>query len=91
MHGMHVAEMPVAVLYERPPEVPDCSWTIYFEATAEMEDMLADVERLGGQVIVPKFTIESGGDFGIAMDPTGAVFGLIKSLSPDSAEPAAAS
>jgi predicted enzyme related to lactoylglutathione lyase len=78
-HGMTIGEVPVAGIFQRPADVPVDAWTIYFEAPGDMDSTLARVRELGGTVLREKFHVEGTGDIGVAADPTGAVFGLLKS------------
>jgi uncharacterized protein len=78
-HGMTIGEVPVAGIFQRPEDVPVSSWTIYFEAPSDMDSTLARVRELGGMVLRESFHVEGTGDIGVAADPAGAVFGLLKS------------
>jgi hypothetical protein len=79
-HGMAIDDTPVAGVFKRPDNVPVCAWTIYFEAPGEIDQVTADVRRLGGSILRDKFTVEGTGDIAVVADPAGAVFGLMKSL-----------
>ena len=64
-----------------PPDSPQPSaWTVYFAS----DDAAADAEQikaLGGQVIVEPMTIPESGVMVIAVDPTGAAFGLWQTIN----------
>jgi hypothetical protein len=56
------------------------AWLIYFEVPqATMDDALADVTRLGGQVAMGPMEVPGVGVIGVGTDPTGGWFGLMKS------------
>ena len=74
-----IGETPVAGLMKRPDDVPVCTWTIYFESPGTIAESAAMVTELGGTVLREPFTVEGTGDILIAADPTGAVFGMLKS------------
>lgn len=77
-HGMTIGETPVAGVFKRPPDVPP-AWTIYFESPGSIEESAAKVTELGGTILREPFTVEGTGDILVAADPTGAVFGMMKS------------
>jgi len=45
-----------------------------------LEDILEEVEELGGKIIVPQTTITDVGDFAVIQDPQGAVISLMEHL-----------
>jgi uncharacterized protein len=77
-HGLTIGDAPVAGVFKAPEGVPS-AWTIYFEAPGAIDDVLANLRELGGTVLQDKFTVEGTGDITVVADPTGAVFGLMKS------------
>jgi uncharacterized protein len=79
-HGLAIDDSPVAGVFKRPDNVPVRAWTIYFEAPGEIDQVTADVRRLGGSILRDKFTVAGTGDIAVVADPAGAVFGLMKSL-----------
>jgi predicted enzyme related to lactoylglutathione lyase len=79
-HGLTIGETPVAGLMKRPDDVPVCTWTIYFESPGTIAESAAKVTELGGTVLREPYTVECTGDILIAADPTGAVFGMLKSV-----------
>lgn len=50
-------------------------WIIYF-ATSNVDSTAAEVERLGGEILVEPFDVVSQGRTSLVTDPTGARFGL---------------
>lgn len=82
-HGLAIDDTPVAGVAQREDGATAHAWTIYFEAPAEIDQATADVRRLGGSILRDKFTVEGTGDIAIVADPSGAVFGLMKSLPMD--------
>jgi predicted enzyme related to lactoylglutathione lyase len=77
-HGLTIGDAPVAGVFKAPDGIPS-AWTIYFEAPAKIDDVLDNLRALGGTVLQDKFTVEGTGDIAVVADPTGAVFGLMKS------------
>ena len=77
-HGLTVGETPVAGVFRKLDDVPS-AWTIYFEAPGTIGEAAANVTRLGGSLVREPFTVEGTGDILIAADPSGAVFGMMKS------------
>jgi predicted enzyme related to lactoylglutathione lyase len=78
--GLTIGDAPVAGVFKRPEGAPAGFWLIYFEAPGTIDEAEANVTRLGGTVLKSKFTVEGTGDFVIAADPAGAMFGLMKSV-----------
>ncbi|GAA1282424.1 VOC family protein [Saccharothrix xinjiangensis] len=67
---------PVAGFGEMPPDVMfPVVWTTYL-ATDDLDESLATLVTAGGKVLVPEFDTGGPGRGAIAVDPTGAVFGL---------------
>lgn len=63
------------------PSTPT-AWLIYFEiAQDSMEDALAEVKRLGGEVAMGPMEVPTVGTIGVVSDPTGGVIGLMKSAT----------
>ena len=60
---------------EMPAEVPPY-WGVYF-AVADTDATAARVTELGGTIMMPPRDMEAG-RFAIAVDPTGAMFSVIK-------------
>lgn len=71
---------PNAGIMKMPDDVPHPSWLTYFEITQDsMDEALAAVTRLGGQVGMGPMEIPTVGTIAVVGDPTGAWFGLMKS------------
>jgi predicted enzyme related to lactoylglutathione lyase len=79
--GLTIGDAPVAGVFRRPEGAPAGFWTIYFETPGTIDEAEANVTRLRGTVLKSTFTVEGTGDFVIAADPAGAMFGLMKSAS----------
>ena len=60
---------------EMPAEVP-CHWAVYFTVT-DAAATVAQIEKLGGSVVMPPRDIEPG-IFAVVADPQGAVFQVIQ-------------
>lgn len=61
------------------PTMPP-GWIFYVEIIQDtMEDTLAEVARLGGEVVMAPMEVPGVGVIGVATDPTGGVVGLMKS------------
>lgn len=58
-----------------PPDAPASHWLLYF-ATDDIDSTAARTGELGGRVLVPPVAVP-GGRIAVAMDPTGAAFGLL--------------
>ena len=58
-----------------PPDAPASHWLLYF-ATDDIDATAARAGELGGRVLVPPVAVP-GGRIAVAMDPTGAMFGLL--------------
>jgi len=58
-----------------PPDAPASHWLLYF-ATDDINATAARAGELGGRVLVPPVAVP-GGRIAVAMDPTGATFGLL--------------
>jgi predicted enzyme related to lactoylglutathione lyase len=61
------------------------SWTAYIEVP-DIDATVAQVEKLGGSVVVPAMSVDQVGRFAILRDPQGAVFAAITSANPLEAE-----
>jgi predicted enzyme related to lactoylglutathione lyase len=59
------------------PGAEVASWCPYMRVD-DIEHARARITELGGQNLTDAFTVPDTGDMSIAMDPTGAVFGLLK-------------
>ena len=57
------------------------SWTAYNEVP-DIDATAAQVEKLGGRVLVPAQTVDQVGRFAVFQDPQGAVFAAITSQNP---------
>jgi hypothetical protein len=77
--GYRVAELrgqPVAGLGPKPAGAPfPSTWTTYL-AVDDLDDAVAKVKNAGGRVLMEPMDVMEEGRFGMAADPTGAVFGL---------------
>jgi predicted enzyme related to lactoylglutathione lyase len=84
MVGGLMKTMPDAAAAGAPP-----SWLAYIEVP-DCDATVAQVEKLGGKVIVPAKTMEMAGRFAALQDPQGAVFAVITSAQPigDEKDPA---
>ena len=58
-----------------PPDAPASHWLHYF-ATDDTDASTVRTRELGGRVLVPPMAVP-GGRIAVAMDPTGAAFGLL--------------
>jgi predicted enzyme related to lactoylglutathione lyase len=58
-----------------PPDAPASHWLLYF-ATEDIDATTAQAGALGGRVLLPP-TAVPGGRIAVAMDPTGAAFGIL--------------
>jgi predicted enzyme related to lactoylglutathione lyase len=71
-----------AGILPKPDMSPVSAWLVYFEIAQDtMEDALAEVKRLGGEVAMGPMEIPTVGVIGVVSDPTGGVIGLMKSAS----------
>jgi len=61
------------------------SWTAYIEVP-DADATIAQVEKLGGSVIVPANSVEGVGRFALLKDPQGAAFAVITSANPPKPE-----
>jgi uncharacterized protein len=77
--GLTVGETTAAIVVERPRDEVPIEWTVYFEATGPIDDMIAQAIALGGKSFTGKINQPGFGDFSIIEDPTGGVFGIVKS------------
>lgn len=82
-HGMAIDDVPVAGVAKRPDEATAHAWTIYFEAPGSIDQTIENVRRLGGSILRDKYTVEGTGDIAVVADPSGTVFGLMKSVPMD--------
>lgn len=65
-----------------PDPAAPAAWKFYVEiAQDSMEDALAEVRRLGGDVVMGPFEVPDVGTIGVAADPTGGWVGLMKGVS----------
>lgn len=70
----------VAGVMAFPEGVSTAAWMTYFEIKQDsMDEALAEVKRLGGQVAMGPMEIPTVGTIGVVADSTGAFFGLMKS------------
>jgi predicted enzyme related to lactoylglutathione lyase len=77
---MNGSEM-IGGIMQKPDEAPVPAWLIYFEiAQDSIEQALAEVTRLGGQIGMGPMEIPTMGTFAVVGDPTGGWFGLFKSV-----------
>jgi len=77
--GLRKNDTTAAVVVGLPgPDVP-ITWTVYFEANGTIDEMIARTAELGGLAITGKMHQPGFGDFAIIEDPTGGVFGIVKS------------
>jgi predicted enzyme related to lactoylglutathione lyase len=58
-----------------PRDDQPAGWTVYF-ATDDLPGLLERIPTLGGTVITPAMQIAEAGSMALALDPSGAVFGL---------------
>jgi predicted enzyme related to lactoylglutathione lyase len=66
----------VAGIGRRPDDAPFPSvWTTYL-ASANVDADVARITKLGGQIMMPPMDVVDAGRMAIAIDPTGAAFGL---------------
>jgi uncharacterized protein len=73
----------VAGLMAMPAEVPDqvpSFWLVYF-AVDDVSRAVAEVEELGGSVLVPPTSVADM-RFAVATDPLGAAFGILENAPP---------
>lgn len=71
-----LGEDSVAGMGQMPPNAPyPPSWTVYF-ATDDADASAAKIKELGGQVMMGPMDVMEEGRMVIAMDPSGAAFGL---------------
>jgi len=88
-----MGEIPVAGLMGFTPDAADRhvppNWLAYIEVP-DADATIAQVQQLGGAVLVPAMTVKSVGRFAILKDPQGAVFGVLTSEQPlgDEQDPA---
>lgn len=73
----------VAGIMANPDPTAPPAWQIYFEAAQPtIEDALAKVTELGGTVAMGPMEVPGIAMIGVAQDPTGGWFGLMKSFPP---------
>jgi|SRR4051794_278678 predicted enzyme related to lactoylglutathione lyase len=78
-HGLLIGEAPVAGAYQAEAGGTPKSWVIYFEAPGTIDEAIASVPDLGGQVVMGRSDVPGTGSFALFSDPTGALFGLLDS------------
>lgn len=79
-HMIMLGEQPVCGMFDKPAEQPVSAWTHY----VRVDDIDASVDRarsLGANILHGPITIPGMVSFAVVADPTGAVFGMAKSLS----------
>lgn len=77
-NGMLLGEVPVAGIWQAPEGAPP-AWTLYIEAAKGLDAAISAIPDLGGTLIGDRIHVEGTGDFQIAQDPSGAMFGLLQS------------
>jgi predicted enzyme related to lactoylglutathione lyase len=69
-----------AGIFQAPDGMPMSAWIIYYEITQDsLDETLAEVTRLGGQVFMGPMDVPTVGTIAVVADPTGGVIGLMKS------------
>ncbi len=63
-------------LCRRPPELPVTCWTLYVRV-ADLDAAVAQVPKLGGQVLAGPMEVPGGARIAACMDPTGAAVSLL--------------
>ena len=72
------ADRDVAGLMKKPPSVPvAAAWLVYL-GTDDVDGTLTRSEELGGKTMMEASDVADVGRLGVAVDPTGAPFGLFK-------------
>ncbi len=77
-HGLMSGEIPMAGIWEANDGTPS-AWTIYFEIPGTMDEAVANLATLGGNMIGDRAVVAGTGEFVVVQDPSGAAFGLFKS------------
>jgi uncharacterized protein len=76
--GVNTGKEPCGGLMQRPPQAPRPALNVYF-MVPDIAATLAKVQKVGGQVIVPKTPIPNVGAFAMFADPEGIVVGIFQS------------
>jgi uncharacterized protein len=69
--------MDVGGIMEKPADMPVSAWMLYFRV-ANLDQAVADAQRLGGSPLFPPFEVDEIGRIVWATDVTGAVFSMIE-------------
>ncbi len=79
---MALGEQPIAGIMPKPDMAPAAYWCHYVQVE-NVDDTLAKSSELGGNTLHGPVTIPGMVQFAILSDPTGAMFGVAKSLKTD--------
>ena len=73
---------PVCGIMQLPADAPVAAHWLPYIAVASADAAAARVTALGGELRVPPTDLEDWGRFAMAVDPTGAVFGVLENKRP---------
>jgi predicted enzyme related to lactoylglutathione lyase len=77
--GMQKNGATVGVILQKPsPDVPTC-WTTYIESPKPIDELIQQVDELGGTAITPKMHHPNFGDFVVIEDPAKGVISAVVS------------
>ncbi|MEL7058451.1 MAG: VOC family protein [Acidobacteriota bacterium] len=75
-HMFHAGGRPLGGMYNKPAEVQGPSAWLYYVTVENLDDAVARVAELGGQVLVGPIEVPGGDHIAQCMDPQGAAFAL---------------
>jgi predicted enzyme related to lactoylglutathione lyase len=84
-HILKQGDEGVAGAMKSPPGAP--SYWLTYVGSEDPDKSIAQIKELGGKVMVPPTDVPGMVRFSIAVDPQGAVFGVLKSLGADADKP----